>query len=76
MECFDVLLAGQSLALGVPSRGASLMEPLLEGMRKEEEMNILCVSVCASFLWLPNKLPRLGGLKQQKCVLTIRRPQV
>lgn len=57
MECFDVLLAGQSLAVGVPSPGASLMEPLLEGVRKEEEMDILCVSVCDSFLWLPDKLP-------------------
>jgi len=47
---FCVLLAIQNLAVGVPSPGASLMGPQLEGMRKEEEMNILCVSVCASFL--------------------------
>lgn len=47
----------QNLAVGVPSPVVSLMEPLLEGMRKEEEMDILCVGVCASFLRLPNKLP-------------------
>ena len=46
---FYVLLAVQNLAVEVPSPGASLMGPLLEGMRKEE-MNILCMSVCSSFL--------------------------
>lgn len=57
MGCFDVPLAGQNLAVGSPVSSISDGTLARRDVGKEEEMNILCVGVCAGFLRLPNKLP-------------------